>query len=127
MSGLNLSDSCASVRDFFALYLYGELSFDEEERVESHLDGCGDCRKALERQREVQAALDAGIGERLQLSKRLVAVGKTRALGKRDLVLNDYLPTIEVDPQTYEVRADGRLLTCEPAKVLPLAQRYFLY
>jgi hypothetical protein len=50
--------NCAAVKDFFALYLYGELSFDEEERVESHLDGCVDCRKALERQREVQVALD---------------------------------------------------------------------
>jgi hypothetical protein len=50
--------NCASVKDFFALYLYGELSFDEEERVESHLDACVDCRKALERQREVQMALD---------------------------------------------------------------------
>jgi hypothetical protein len=50
--------SCAALKDFFALYLYGELSFDEEERVESHLDGCAGCRKALERQREVQAALD---------------------------------------------------------------------
>ena len=51
-------NNCASVKDFFALYLYGELSFDEEERVESHLDKCVDCRKALERQREVQVALD---------------------------------------------------------------------
>ena len=51
----------------------------------------------------------------------------TRTLRKRDLILNDYLPHIEVDPQTYEVRADGELLTCEPASVLPLAQRYFLF
>ena len=51
-------NSCSEVKDFFALYLYGELSFDEEERVESHLDACVDCRKALERQREVQMALD---------------------------------------------------------------------
>ncbi|HEV1285606.1 MAG TPA: zf-HC2 domain-containing protein, partial [Bryobacteraceae bacterium] len=51
-------NNCAAVKDFFALYLYGELSFDEEERVESHLDKCVDCRKALERQREVQVALD---------------------------------------------------------------------
>jgi hypothetical protein len=50
--------NCEAIKDFFALYLYGELSFDEEERVESHLDGCVDCRKALERQREVQMALD---------------------------------------------------------------------
>ena len=74
-----------------------------------------------------RAALDAGVGERLQLRKRLVAVAKTRTLTKGDLILNDYLPTIEVDPQTYEVRADGTLLTCEPARELPLAQRYFLF
>jgi len=74
-----------------------------------------------------QAALDDGIGERLGLHKRLVAVAGTRHIGKRDLLLNDYLPRIEVDAQTYEVRADGELLTCEPAQVLPLAQRYFLF
>jgi urease subunit alpha len=74
-----------------------------------------------------QAALSAGVGERLGLRKRLVAVANTRTVRKRDLVLNDYLPSIEVDPQTYEVRADGQLLTCEPARVLPLAQRYFLF
>jgi len=51
----------------------------------------------------------------------------TRTLRKSDMVLNDYLPQIEVDAQTYEVRADGQLLTCEPASVLPLAQRYFLF
>jgi hypothetical protein len=55
---MNNEMNCAAVKDFFALYLYGELSFDEEERVESHLDGCASCSKALERQREVQAALD---------------------------------------------------------------------
>jgi urease subunit alpha len=74
-----------------------------------------------------QAALAGGLGKRLGLNKRLVAVSGTRHLGKRDLVLNDYLPQIDVDPQTYEVRADGQLLTCEPARVLPLAQRYFLF
>jgi len=74
-----------------------------------------------------QAALEDGIGERLGLHKRLVAVAGTRHIGKRDLLLNDYLPRIEVDAQTYEVRADGELLTCEPAQVLPLAQRYFLF
>ncbi len=68
-----------------------------------------------------------GMAERLQLRKRLVAVRGTRSIRKRDLVLNDYQPKIEVDSQTYEVRADGMLLTCEPAKVLPLAQRYFLF
>jgi urease subunit alpha len=73
------------------------------------------------------AALDAGVAERLRLAKRLVAVSGTRTLAKRDLILNDYLPRIEVDAQTYQVRADGELLTCEPARELPLAQRYFLF
>jgi urease subunit alpha len=74
-----------------------------------------------------RAGLDAGVGERLGLRKRLEAVRGTRAIRKRDMVLNDALPAMEVDPQTYEVRADGQLLTCEPATVLPLAQRYFLF
>jgi len=74
-----------------------------------------------------QAGLSRGLAERLKLEKRLVAVKGTRAIRKRHLVLNDYQPKIEVDAQTYEVRADGVLLTCEPAKVLPLAQRYFLF
>jgi urease subunit alpha len=73
------------------------------------------------------AAMEAGIGDRLGLRKRLVAVRGTRRLGKRDLPHNGALPVMTVDPQTYEVRADGMLLTCEPAKVLPLAQRYFLF
>jgi urease subunit alpha len=74
-----------------------------------------------------QAGLASGMDLRLGLTKRLVAVAGTRAVRKPDLKLNDYLPVIEVDPQTYEVRADGQLLTCEPAQVLPLAQRYFLF
>lgn len=74
-----------------------------------------------------QAAADAGVKESLRLGKRLLAVRGTRAIGKADMRLNDALPVIEVDPQTYEVRADGELLTCEPAAVLPLAQRYFLF
>ncbi|MGA2023576.1 MAG: urease subunit alpha [Steroidobacteraceae bacterium] len=74
-----------------------------------------------------RAALEDGIGKRLGLHKRLVAVAGTRHISKRNLLLNDYLPRIEVDAQTYEVRADGELLTCEPAQVLPLAQRYFLF
>ena len=74
-----------------------------------------------------QAALKAGVGERLGLRKRVLAVSNTRAIGKADLIHNDYRPRMEVDPQTYEVRADGVLLTCEPAAVLPLAQRYFLF
>jgi urease subunit alpha len=74
-----------------------------------------------------RAAVENGVRERLGLAKEVVAVRGTRSIGKRDMVLNDHLPKMEVDPQTYEVRADGVLLTCEPAKVLPLAQRYFLF
>jgi urease subunit alpha len=74
-----------------------------------------------------QAAVAAGLRERLGLHKRLVPVRNTRSIRKADLVLNGYRPRIEVDAQTYEVRADGRLLTCEPARELPLAQRYFLF
>lgn len=74
-----------------------------------------------------QAALDRDIASQLKLSKPTVAVSNTRQIGKRDLKLNDALPRIEVDPETYEVRADGELLTCEPATVLPMAQRYFLF
>jgi urease subunit alpha len=65
--------------------------------------------------------------ERLGLRKRLVAVERCRAIGKADMLHNSATPQIEVDPETYEVRADGELLTCEPAAVLPLAQRYFLF
>jgi urease subunit alpha len=64
---------------------------------------------------------------KLKLEKRLVAVKNTRGLKKRDMVHNDYRPKISVDPETYEVRADGELLACEPATVLPMAQRYFLF
>src|SRR5436190_2188975 len=60
-------------------------------------------------------------------SRRAIAVRGCRGLKKTDLVLNDALPRIDVNPETYEVRADGQLLTCEPADVLPLAQRYFLF
>jgi urease subunit alpha len=74
-----------------------------------------------------RAALEDGIAERLGLAKRAVAVRGTRTIRKRDLVHNDALPVIEVDPETYEVRADGELLTCAPATTLPLAQRYFLF
>jgi len=74
-----------------------------------------------------QAALAAGIGERLGLSKQLVAVKGIRTLSKKDMVLNDYVPRMAVDAETYEVRADGVLLTCEPATSLPMAQRYFLF
>jgi len=74
-----------------------------------------------------RAAIDAGIPELLKLEKRTAAVRDTRTVRKRDMVLNDALPVMEVDPQTYQVRADGELLTCQPAKELPLAQRYFLF
>jgi len=74
------------------------------------------------------AALEADIGTALGLRRRLVAVADTRGgISKRSMVHNDAMPLIEVDPETYEVRADGALLTCEPAQMLPLAQRYFLY
>ena len=63
----------------------------------------------------------------LGLRRELVAVKRCRKIGKRDMVLNDALPKIEVDPETYTVKADGVHLTCEPAKVLPMAQRYFLF
>ena len=73
------------------------------------------------------AAQDTGIGETLGLAKRTLAVAHTRDIGKKDLILNDATPRMEVDPETYEVRADGELLTCAPAEVLPMAQRYFLF
>ncbi len=73
------------------------------------------------------AAEASGLRGDLGVRKDFVAVQGTRGIGKRDMKLNDALPVIEVDPETYEVRADGELLTCEPAKVLPLAQRYFLF
>jgi urease subunit alpha len=65
--------------------------------------------------------------EKIGLSKQVLAVRNTRQIGKRSMILNAATPRMEVDPETYEVRADGRLLTCEPARVLPLAQRYFMY
>ena len=74
-----------------------------------------------------QAALAAGVAERFGLHKPLVAVKNTRRIGKRDMVHNAYAPHMEVDAQTYAVRADGQLLTCEPAHSLPMAQRYFLF
>jgi len=74
-----------------------------------------------------QVARDRDIAAQLGLQKPTVAVSGTRQISKRDMKLNDYLPQMEVDPETYEVRADGQLLTCEPATVLPMAQRYFLF
>tara|TARA_B110000285_G_scaffold4260_1_gene4533 strand:+ start:1006 stop:2673 length:1668 start_codon:yes stop_codon:yes gene_type:complete len=74
-----------------------------------------------------QAFTETNMAEHLRLAKRLVPVKGTRNVTKHDMVLNSYLPEMEVDPETYEVRADGQLLTCEPAEVLPLAQRYSLF
>ena len=74
-----------------------------------------------------QAGLAAGIGERFGLHKQLSAVKGIRGVGKRHMIHNDYAPRMEVDAQTYAVRADGSLLTCEPAVSLPMAQRYFLF
>jgi urease subunit alpha len=74
-----------------------------------------------------QSALDNDIGRKLGLTRKLVACKNVRQVRKSNMIHNTYRPTIEVDPQSYEVRADGELLTCEPADVLPLAQRYFLF
>jgi len=74
-----------------------------------------------------QVALERDLPEQLQLQKQALAVSGTRQLSKRDMKLNDALPRMEVNPETYEVRADGELLICEPATVLPMAQRYFLF
>jgi urease subunit alpha len=74
-----------------------------------------------------QAALDAGMPARLALRKRVLPVQRCRTIAKRDMILNNATPRLEVDPETYEVRADGELLTCEPVAELPLAQRYFLF
>jgi urease subunit alpha len=74
------------------------------------------------------AALDADLGRQLGLSRKLAAVRDTRGgIGKRSMIHNDATPKIEVDAETYEVRADGQLLICEPAEILPMAQRYFLF
>jgi len=74
-----------------------------------------------------QASMDAGITEQLGLKSLVSAVKNCRSVKKTDMIHNDYMPDIDVDSQTYEVRADGELLTCEPAEILPLAQRYFLF
>ncbi|MEM8791462.1 MAG: urease subunit alpha [Pseudomonadota bacterium] len=74
-----------------------------------------------------EAAQAAGIGDALGLAKQTLAVSNTREIGKSSMILNDATPEIEVHPETYEVRANGELLTCAPAEVLPMAQRYFLY
>ncbi len=87
----------------------------------------GDARTATSLSFMSQAAIEAGIPEQIGLLKRAIAVSNTRNLSKSDMKLNAALPNIEVNPETYEVRADGELLTCEPATVLPMTQRYFLF
>ncbi len=74
-----------------------------------------------------QIAMERYLPDQLQLKKQALVVSGTRNVSKRDMKLNDALPRMEVNPETYEVRADGELLTCEPATVLPMAQRYFLF
>ena len=74
-----------------------------------------------------QAAIEADVAAKLGLTRTVLPVIGTRGIGKAQMKLNDALPDIRVDPETYEVRADGELLVCEPATELPLAQRYFLY
>jgi urease subunit alpha len=75
-----------------------------------------------------KAAVTAGLGRKLGIAKQLYAVQNTRGkISKKSMIHNDATPNIEVDPETYEVRADGELLTCEPAEVLPMAQRYFMF
>src|SRR5690606_6031916 len=73
------------------------------------------------------ASLAAGLVEHLKTDKPLIAVKNTRDLRKKEMIHNGTTPKMEIDPETYEVRADGELLTCEPAHTLPLAQRYFLF
>src|SRR5689334_24179919 len=74
-----------------------------------------------------KAALESGVARKLGLAKRAIAVENCRRIGKKDLIHNSATPHLEVDPETYEVRADGELLACEPAALLPMAQRYFLF
>jgi urease subunit alpha len=74
-----------------------------------------------------QVAIDNGVAEKLGLKKMISPAKNTRSIRKTDMKHNDYLPIMEVDPETYVVKADGVHLTCEPADVLPMAQRYFLF
>jgi urease subunit alpha len=74
-----------------------------------------------------QAAVDSDLGPQLGLHKTVAAVRRCRSVRKADMVHNAYTPVMQIDAQTYEVRADGVLLSCEPAAVLPMAQRYFLF
>ena len=74
-----------------------------------------------------KAAMQDNVARKLGLQRQVLPVGGIRKIGKKHMILNDATPEIEVDAETYEVRADGELLTCEPATVLPMAQRYFLF
>jgi urease subunit alpha len=74
-----------------------------------------------------RVSLEEELAKRLNVERSLVAVENTRDISKKSMIHNDATPQIEVDPETYEVRADGELLTCQPAKTLPMAQRYFLF
>ena len=74
-----------------------------------------------------KAPLDGGVVERYGLRRQVVPVENCRSIGKKDMKNNSSMPKIEVNPDTYEVTVDGELATCEPASVLPLAQRYFLF
>jgi urease subunit alpha len=74
-----------------------------------------------------KAAIELGVPEKLGLKKQIKPVQGIRRLSKSDMKLNAEMPKIEVDPQTYEVMVDGELVTCEPAEILPMAQRYFLF
>ena len=74
-----------------------------------------------------QASYDNDIGNILELRKKTSPIKNTRNINKSNMVYNDLCPNVEVDPETYEVRANGEILTCEPASELPMAQRYFLY
>ena len=74
-----------------------------------------------------RAAIESAIAETLGVQRKMVACRNTRSISKADMLLNTWQPKVTVDPQTYEVRADGALLTCEPADVLPLAQLYNLF
>jgi urease subunit alpha len=87
----------------------------------------GDAPGAISLTFTSRAALASGSLDGLHLRKRLVAVGRCRTIGKKDMIHNSAMPRLEVDPETYEVRADGELLTCEPAETLPMTQRYFLF
>ncbi len=89
--------------------------------------GFGDAPRATSISFASQAAVDAGIADQLGLGRRIVACRNTRNISKADMIHNAWMPKITVDAQTYEVRADGELLTCEPAEVLPLAQLYSLF